>query len=183
MRQFSSPLNKSAVWDKRQLRDKRQFNKGGPEGNKFAESHGIVTWRNEMKRRAKKGQSVIDMRSTAGKHATAMRNDLIKERGGPDNLSVVQLTLIELIARDVYFVDEIDSRICMVMRKLAETEKKNSQLQNGKLKNPKAVGILYGYRAPIVRNLTSNLMALGLEKPPPKVKSLDEILSEDESEP
>ena len=108
-----------------------------------------MTWRKGVKRRAKKGHSVIDMRSTAGKNVVAMRNDLIKERGGPDNLSVAQLTLIERITRDVYFVDEIDSRICMVMRKLAEAEKKNIQLQNDKIKNPKAVGILYSYRAPI----------------------------------
>src|SRR5215467_6530066 len=103
MRQFSSPLNKSATWNKRQL-----SNMGPPKRNRNPETHGIVTWRNGVSRRVKSGRSVIDLRSTAGKHAVAMRNDLIKERGGPENLSVAQLTLIELIARDVYFVDEID---------------------------------------------------------------------------
>jgi hypothetical protein len=46
----------------------------------------------------------------------------------------------------------------------------------------KLVGTLYGYRTAVVNNLSRNLLALGLEKAPPKVKSLEEILSEGENE-
>jgi len=106
-------------------------------GNKYAETHGIVTWRNAVKRRQRNSRSIIDRRTTAGQHALAMRNDLIEERGGSDNLSVAQLTLIELIARDTYFVDEIDRRIFAVMYRLRGIERGMKIT-----KNPKAVGML-----------------------------------------
>jgi hypothetical protein len=154
---------------------------GAPKGNKFHESHGIVTWRNGVKRRIRKHRNVIDQRCIAGKNAVAMRDELIKERGGPDNLSVAELTIIELIARDIFFADEVDRRIFAALAKLRTTEKKLATL--GKIKNTKMIGILYSYRQSITRNLAANLLALGLEKPPPKVKSLDEILSEPEDEP
>jgi hypothetical protein len=40
--------------------------------------------------------------------------------------------------------------------------------------------VLYSYRQGVARNLASNLLALGLEKAPPKQKTLEEILSEPE---
>jgi hypothetical protein len=40
----------------------------------------------------------------------AMREELIADQGGVDNLSVAKLALIEMIARDVYFPDECARR-------------------------------------------------------------------------
>ena len=50
----------------------------------------------------------------------------------------------------------------------------------GKTKSPKVIGLLYSYRQGVARNLASNLLALGLEKAPPKQKTLEEILDEPE---
>src|SRR5262249_23267180 len=146
---------------------------GAPKGSQNGLTHGIVALKNRI--RARRGKNIIDQRTISGQNAIAMRNALIEERGGADSLSVAQLTLIELAARDTYFLDEIDRRIFAVMYKLRGLEK-----NAGGVRNPKAVGILYGYRQSVARNLSSSLFALGLEKPPPKVKSLDEILSEDD---
>jgi hypothetical protein len=50
-----------------------------------------------------------------------------------------------------------------------------------KIKNsPKSMATLYGYRQPIISNISRNLLALGLEKKPPPAKTLEEILSEDD---
>jgi len=45
--------------------------KGGPKG-KYSETHGIVTLRNQIKRRTKRGRSFIDMRSHSGQNAVAV---------------------------------------------------------------------------------------------------------------
>jgi len=50
----------------------------------------------------------------------------------------------------------------------------------GRIKNPVFIGTLYGYRQSAANNLSRNLLALGLEKAPPKQKTLEEILSEPE---
>ena len=151
---------------------------GAPDPGLNRETHGIVALKKRVQRRVKRGREIIDRRCAAGQNAVAFRSALIEERGGADNLSLAELTLIELIARDVYFIDEIDWRIFAVMHKLRTTEK--ALIALGKTRNPKVIGILYGYRAPITRNLAANLIALGLEKPPPKVKTLQEIMSEDD---
>jgi len=147
---------------------------GAPKGNKFHETYGIVTWRNGVKRRRRKGRSVIDRRGAAGQNAMMLRDELIKDQGGAEELSTAKLALIEVISRDVYYLDEIDRRIKELMTKA------NKMSPPKAVKSPKAMWMLYGYRAPVVRSLSANLLALGLEKAPPKVKTLDEILSEDE---
>ena len=110
----------------------------------------------------------------------AMREELIADMGGMDNLSVTKLALIEMVARDVYFLDECDRRIFRAIYKLSAKEKEAEKL--GNVKNPKVIGLMYSYRAGIARNLSSNLLALGLEKAPPKQKTLEEILDEAEEE-
>jgi hypothetical protein len=83
-----------------------------------------------------------------------------------------------MIARDVYFLDECDRRIFKAIYKVSGQERALEKL--GKIKNPKFIGALYSYRQGVARNLASNLLALGLEKAPPKQKTLEEILSEPE---
>jgi hypothetical protein len=52
----------------------------------------------------------------------------------------------------------------------------------GKIRHPKLIGTLYGYRQGIARNLTGNLLALGLDKKPPPQKTLEQILAENADE-
>jgi hypothetical protein len=147
---------------------------GAPKGSQNGLSHGIVAFKNQVKRRAHRGRSVIDRRSAAGKNAVAFQQELIVDQGGADNLSAAKLALIELIGRDTYFCDEIDRRIFHTMYKI------NQVNPNSKRYGVKGLATLYGYRNTIARNLASNLLALGLEKVPPRQKTLAEILSEDE---
>lgn len=148
-----------------------------PKGSKRGETHSVITWRNGVKRRVRKGRDVIDKRCAAGQVAIAMRDDLIAERGGADSLGVAELAMIELVARDTFFVDEIDRRIMGFLQKVREHEKEKAMV-----KNPKALSILYSYRQSAARNLAANLQSLGLSKPAPKIKTLDEILAEDDDE-
>ena len=110
----------------------------------------------------------------------AVRDQMLADMGGESNLSTAKLALIEMIARDVYFLDECDRRIFRAIYKLSAKEKEAERL--GKVKNPKVIGLMYSYRAGIARNLSSNLLALGLEKAPRKQKTLEEILGEAEEE-
>jgi hypothetical protein len=71
----------------------------------------------------RKGRSLIDRRSTAGRNAFAMREELILDQGGADNLSVAKLALIEMIARDTYFLDECDRKIFRVIHKVSVLER------------------------------------------------------------
>lgn len=158
---------------------------GAPNGNHNHESHGIVTFQKQRWRRERRGRSLIDMRSAAGKNAVAVRDEILRDLGGAEGLAATKLVLVEMIARDVYFLDETDRRIFRAIYKLAAKEKVLESL--GKTKNPKLIGVLYSYRQGVARNLASNLQLLGLEKAPPKTKTLEEILSEpeenDESKP
>jgi hypothetical protein len=150
--------------------------KGAPKGNQNALTHGLVKFENHINRRTRRGRSLIDRRSAAGKNAVAIGDELLADLGGEANCSTAKLMLIEMVRRDVYFCDEIDRRIFRFIYKM-------SVEQPDKAKgNPRFIGDLYSYRTAVVNNLSENLLALGLEKAPPKQKSLDEILAEDENE-
>src|SRR5262245_58187557 len=154
---------------------------GAPDPRANATSHGIVAFKNQVKRRLRRNRSLIDRRTKAGQNAFAVREKMLVDLGGESNLSTAKLMLIEMIARDTYFLDECDRRIFKTLYKLSSTEK--ALLKLGKVKNPKVIGVMYSYRAGIARNLTSNLLALGLERAPPKQKTLQEIIAESEEKP
>lgn len=149
---------------------------GAPDPVANATTHGVLAFRNQVKRRARRGRSLIDRRSAAGKNAVAVGDQLLADLGGEENCSTAKLMLIEMIRRDTYFADEIDKRIFRFIHK-ANTEQPEKSKYSAKF-----IGQLYSYRTSVVNNLSRNLLALGLEKPPPRVKSLEEILAEDESE-
>jgi hypothetical protein len=153
--------------------------RGAPNGNQNALSHGVVAYRNQFKRQRHR-RSLIDSRTTAGKNAVAVRDEILSDLGGAEGLAATKLVLVELIARDVYFCDEIDRRIFKAIYKVAAKERALEKL--GKIKNPKFIGVLCGYRQGVANNLARNLLALGLEKTPPKQKTLEEILSEDDQQ-
>jgi hypothetical protein len=101
----------------------------------------------------------------------------LADLGGEENCSTAKLMLIEMVRRDVYFCDEIDRRIFRFIYK-ANTDQPEKAKYSAKF-----VGRLYSYRTTVVNNLSRNLRALGLEKAPPKQKTLEEILNEpDEGE-
>ena len=158
---------------------------GPPKGNQNRLTHGLVAFRNGVHRRARRGRSLIDRRSTAGRNAVAVRDEILRDLSGAEGLAATKLVLVEMIARDVYFLDECDRRIFKAIYKVSAKEREVEKL--GKIKNPKFIGVLYSYRQGVARNLASNLQALGLEKAPPNQETLDEILSEseesDESKP
>src|SRR5262245_28843579 len=107
---------------------------------------------------------------------------MLVDLGGESNLLTAKLMLIEMIARDTYFLDECDRRIFRAIYKLSQKEKDIEK--QGKIKNPKLIATLYGYRQGAANNLARNLLALGLEKAPPKQKTLQDILNEEgEHEP
>jgi len=145
--------------------------KGSNKGNQNAETHGIVTFRNLMHRRARRARSIISLRTVSGQNAVAVQAGLAEDLGGLEHISTAQKVLIELVGRDLYLLDETDQRIVRACKEIP------------KLKNsPKGMALLYSYRVPIVSNISKNLMALGLEKKPPPTKSLAEILAESEEE-
>lgn len=52
-----------------------------------------------------------------------MREELILDQGGADNLSMAKLSLIEMIARDTYFLGECDRKIFRVIHKVSVLER------------------------------------------------------------
>jgi hypothetical protein len=149
--------------------------KGAPKGNQNRLTHGLVAFRNQIKRRVRRGRSLIDRRSAAGKNAVAIGDQLLADLGGEENCSTAKLMLIEMVRRDTYFLDEVDRRIFRVIYKASATEKQLGKV--GKLNNPKLIGVLYSYRQGVARNLVANLALLGLEKVK-REKTLEEILNE-----
>jgi hypothetical protein len=149
---------------------------GPPKGNQNHLTHGLVAFRNGIHRRTRRGRSLIDRRSTAGKNAVAIGDQLLADLGGEANCSTAKLMLIEMVRRDVYFLDETDKRIFRYLYQVSQDPQVGIKAKT----SAKLVSSLYSYRQGVARNLASNLQALGLEKAPPKTKTLEEILSESE---
>ena len=152
---------------------------GAPKGSQNHLVHGLAALQNEIKRRVRRGRSLIDRRSKAGQNAVAVREQLIADMGGADNISAAKLVLIEMVGRDIYFLDECDRRIFQVIYRVnAELKKRGIP----RMKNPKLIGTMYSYRQGVARNLAANLSLLGLEKVPPPAKTLEEILAAGDEE-
>jgi hypothetical protein len=146
--------------------------KGAPKGNKYAETHGIVTLPNLIKRRTRKGRSFIDRRSHTGQNALAVEAELLEDLGGADRASKAQKVIVELVGRDLYLLDEGDRRIQHVCKKIPQAKN-----------NPEALARSTATRQPIIANLTRSLTALGLQRAS-SAGTLDEIFGEQsEGEP
>jgi len=130
--------------------------------------HDLIFLRNKTYERKRRGRSLVDRRSAAGMNAMRVQQEIIKDQGGAANMSTARLVLAELIARDVYYLDETDRRIFRVLKEYPKI--KNSPLVLAKL---------YGYRSNVVANLTRSLSMLGLDKVPVQAKSLEDIFSEE----
>ncbi len=141
--------------------------RGAPKRNKNHETHGIVTLRNRIKRRTRRGRSFIDMRSHAGQNAVAAQAGLLEDLGGAKNASTAEKIMVELVGRDLYMLDEVDTRIVRVIKRVPAVKH-----------NPKALSQLYSYRTPILSNLARNLSALGLQRKESTPKTLEELFNE-----
>ena len=88
-----------------------------------------------------------------------------------------QAHLVEMVRRDVYFLDEIDRRIFKAIYKLSAKERRLKLKARSRPESDRPALRLPPDRS---QNLARNLLALGLEKAPPKQKTFEEILSEPE---
>jgi len=70
--------------------------------------HDLISLRNKTYERKRRGRSLVDRRSAAGMNAMRVQQEIIKDQGGAANMSTARLVLAELIARDVYYLDETD---------------------------------------------------------------------------
>src|SRR5262245_34196409 len=102
--------------------------KGSNMGNHNAETHGIVTFRTLMHKRARCSRSIISLRTVSGKNAAAVQAGLTQDLGGLEHLSTAQKVLIELVGRDLYLLDETDQRI---VRACKEIPKLKNSPKNG----------------------------------------------------
>ena len=120
--------------------------KGSNKGNHNAETHGIVTFRNLMHRRARRARSIISLRTVSGQNAVAVQAGLTQDLGGLKHITTAQKVLIELVGRDLYLLDETDQRIVRACKEIP------------KLKNsPRGMALLYSYRMPIISSISKNL--------------------------
>ena len=128
--------------------------------------HDLVALRSEEYARKRRGRSLVDRRSAAGQNAMRVQAELIRDLGGIEELSTAKLVLVEIICRDVYFLDETDRRIFKVLKSLPAAKN-----------NPKIMATLYSYRSQVAGNLSRNLALLGLSKLPKREKTLAELLA------
>jgi hypothetical protein len=142
---------------------------GAPRGNQNHLTHGLVALRDQIHRRTRRGRSLIDRRSRIGQEALSLQADYVDDLGGEKALTTGQRVVLGLLGQNLYLLGETDKRINRAIKEVP------------KLKHsPKGMAILYSYRAAIENNIIRNLSLLGMERKPPPVKSLEEILSESE---
>jgi hypothetical protein len=124
-----------------------------------------------VKRRVRRGRSLIDRRSAIGQEACRIQASYIEDLGGENALTTGQRVVLGLLGQNLYLLGETDKRINKACREWPSL--KNS---------PKGMATLYGYRAAIENNIIRNLTMLGLDRKPPPQKTLEEILNESEDQ-
>ena len=108
----------------------------------------------------------------AAQHAIAVQRGITTDLGGEDNVSTATKVLIEVVGRNIAFLDETDRRIFKVIGKYPKAKN-----------DPKFLSTLYGYRAPIIDRITKSLIAIGLDKIPVPTKTLEQLLGEVDDDP
>lgn len=155
--------------------------------------HGLSALKTRQKRRR---NGPIDRRTKTGQNAPTVIAEIATDLGGMDSMSAQAKIATESIGRNIAFLDEIDGlgfELLTLFRKLIKAEAKKIEANNslldeaGRLK--KAIGKcsqqlamiqrIYSYRVPVLNSLNRDLALIGLEKAPPKQKSLDEIIAEE----
>ena len=98
-------------------------------------------------------------------------NELITDAGGAKEITAARRLQAEIIATDATFLGQMDRAIQRVLR-----------LQPKYKENAAALAKLDSCRRPIINSLSANLDRFGFVRPPPKQKTLDELLAEDQPE-
>jgi hypothetical protein len=135
--------------------------KSGPPGNANGFKHGLSML---AQRRAEK-------RLPRGKEKRAkleILDGLLSDKG-KESVSTALKLQAELIASDAVWLNIVERAIQRVIR-----------LNPKARDNPKALSVLDDYRRPVINSLSASLQRFGLDKAPPRVKSLEELLAEDE---
>lgn len=145
-------------------------NRGAPKGNKNRQTHGLLSLQSAVARRARRGRDRIDRRSSEGREAIEFRSRMIEDKGGLDNLSTGEFMGIVGLSETWWLR-------AMQFSAIKKYLHKNPHLTG----NPKAIAALYSYVSPVDDKIIRLLQLLGLEKKAPPAKTLEEILSEDDS--
>jgi hypothetical protein len=126
--------------------------------------HGLTTLKHAVKRL---GNRTIDRRTTTGRELAKWRNELINDLGGKDHISTQQAALIELAVRSKLLLDSVDMWL-LVQPSLVNVRKRSLL--------PVVV-----QRQVLADALARYLAQLGMRRIT-RTKTLDEILSEDDSD-
>jgi hypothetical protein len=145
--------------------------RGAPKGNSNRKTHGLISLRGTVARRARRGRDRIDKRTSEGKEALKLRGGYIDDKGGLENLSTDEFMGIIGLSETWWLRAMQFSAIAKFLRKNPK-----------QTENPKAIAQLFQFVSPIEEKILRYLQLLGLDKKPPPVKTLDEILAEDEPE-
>lgn len=126
-------------------------------------THGTSSLQSAIRAR---GLSAIDRRSKAWREVQATVDALCADLGGRDQLSQQQLLLIDLVARNLYLLNHVDSWLLSLDSPLV-----------GKGKRKELVPLVKP-RGELARHLESLLVRLGLERREQSVTDLDSYLAE-----
>ena len=141
--------------------------RGAPKGNSNRMTHGLIGIQSAVARRGRRGRDRIDKRSSEGREALDLRSGLIADLGGLESVTTAEFAVIVGFSETWWLRS-------MQYNAIARYLKKRPELRD----NPKVISTMFSYVAPIEEKIARYLQLLGLEKRPPPVKSLEEILSE-----
>jgi hypothetical protein len=124
----------------------------------------------------KHGLAAIQKRREEGiptEHEESVRQQilegLIADKGGEDQISTATRLLAEVIASDASWLMAFNGAIDYVIQNNPKARQ-----------NPRGLSQLDGYKRGLVNSLTGNLQKFGLDRVP-RVKTLDDLLQEDET--
>jgi hypothetical protein len=135
-----------------------------PRGNQYALTHGLNTLKTAV---VKLSGRAIDGRYRIGRQLQKWRRELVDDLGGLENVSTQQEALIDLAVKSKLLLDSIDAWLLTQETLIS--------------KRKKALFPVVLQRQTLADGLARYLTQLGLERRH-KVKTLNEILQEDEPE-
>jgi len=115
-----------------------------------------------------RGMKVLDGRSYAVRAVREWEEELVRDLGGAENLSVQKRTLVEMACKTRLYIEHVDSWLCL----------QPSIVYNRKHKLMPVVQ----QRQQLVDSLAKLLDRLGLDRVPKPIPTLAEYLAESEKE-
>jgi len=145
--------------------EKVQRGRGAPKGNQNRVDHGLVSLKKAW---SKLGNRTIDGRSPAAVQLRKWRTSIIEDLGGEDAVSTQQEAIVDLAVKSKLLLDSIDAWL-FTQPSLVNARKR-------------ALLPVVVQRQSLADGFAKYMSMLGLERRH-KVKSLNEILAQPESEP